>query len=85
MATPSIDPRTGSDPLNLDLLPSPKDVMGIEIYGGAATAPIWLPIGPQVAHIGCGVIMLWTRDGSEPRKASGEDPDSTQDGHRFRR
>jgi hypothetical protein len=68
LSQPSSNPLA---PLDLRNLPSPKEIMGIEIYAGAATAPIWLPIGPQTAHIGCGVIMLWTRDGSEPgRKPS---------------
>jgi hypothetical protein len=47
-------------------LPSPKELMGIEIYAGDATTPIWLPFARDSARRGCGVIMLWTRDGSEP-------------------
>ena len=63
--------------LDLHDLPSPKDVMGIEIYAGAATAPNWLPVGPQAAHAGCGVIMVWTRDGSDAQKPAPRDhPDS---------
>jgi hypothetical protein len=81
--------RPGPDgrlpPADLRNLPSPKELMGIEIYGGAATAPNWLPIGPQVAHSGCGVIMLWTRDGSDDQKpAPNEDSDSSRHGARFR-
>lgn len=47
-------------PFNLDLLPPPKDLGGIEVYAGAATTP------PQFSGFdrGCGVIMVWTRDGS---------------------
>ena len=47
-------------PFNLDLLPSPKDLAGIEVYSGAATIP------PQFSgtNRGCGVILVWTRDGS---------------------
>lgn len=47
-------------PFNLDLLPSPKDIGGIEAYSGAATIP------PQFGGFdrGCGVILVWTRDGS---------------------
>jgi hypothetical protein len=52
----------------LTTLPSPKELMGIEIYAGAATTPIWLPFARDVAQTGCGVIMLWTRDGSEPER-----------------
>ena len=44
---------------NLDLLPPPKQVAGIEVYSGAATAP------PQFggADRRCGMILIWTRDG----------------------
>jgi hypothetical protein len=63
-----IGPNGTLPPVDLRNLPSPKELMGIEIYGGAATAPNWLPIGPQVAHSGCGVIMLWTRDGTDDQK-----------------
>jgi hypothetical protein len=46
-------------PFNLDLLPSPKEIAGIEVYAGASTTP------PQFAgfNTGCGVILVWTRDG----------------------
>ena len=46
-------------PFNLDLLPSPRELMGIEVYAGAATTP------PQFAGYGtsCGVILVWTKDG----------------------
>ena len=50
-------------------LPSPKDIMGIEVYAGPATAPVWLadgPKGPLGPKRMCGVILLWTRDGSIP-------------------
>ena len=60
-------------PGNTDILtlPSPKELMGIEIYAGAATTPIWLPFERRMGAqdtggwSGCGVIMLWTRDGSK--------------------
>ena len=44
---------------NLDLLPSPKQIAGIEVYSGAATVP------PQFggADRRCGMILIWTRDG----------------------
>jgi hypothetical protein len=46
-------------PFNLDLLPPPKQIAGIEVYAGAATIP------PQFSGMnrGCGVIMVWTKDG----------------------
>ena len=47
-------------PFNLDLLPSPKDLAGIEVYSGSATIP---PQFNGMNH-GCGVILVWTRDGS---------------------
>jgi hypothetical protein len=47
-------------PFNLDLLPSPRNLMGIEVYNGAATMP------PQFSGMnrGCGVILVWTKDGN---------------------
>ncbi len=44
---------------NLDLLPPPKQIAGIEVYSGAATVP------PQFggADRRCGMILVWTRDG----------------------
>lgn len=47
-------------PFNLDLLPSPKEIAAIEVYNGPSTIP------PQFAGMdrGCGVILVWTRDGS---------------------
>jgi len=46
-------------PFNLDLLPSPKNLAGIEVYSGPATIP------PQFAGLNttCGVILVWTKDG----------------------
>jgi hypothetical protein len=46
-------------PFNLDLLPSPKELAGIEVYAGSSTTP------PQYAgyNTGCGVILIWTKDG----------------------
>ena len=46
-------------PFNLDLLPPPKDIAGIEVYSGPSTVP------PQFAGYGrsCGVILVWTREG----------------------
>ena len=47
-------------PFNLDLLPSPRDLMGIEVYAGPSTIP------PQFAGLnrGCGIILVWTKDGT---------------------
>ena len=47
-------------PFNLDLLPSPRDLAGIEVYAGSATIP------PQFNgyNRGCGVILVWTKDRS---------------------
>jgi len=44
---------------NLDLLPTPKQVAGIEVYSGAASVP------PQFGGVDrrCGLIAVWTRDG----------------------
>jgi hypothetical protein len=49
-------------PFNLDLLPSPRELAGIEVYAGAATIP------PQFAGFnrGCGIILIWTKDGFSP-------------------
>ncbi len=43
----------------LELLPTPREIMGFEIYSGAATVP------PQFsgADRRCGMILVWTRDG----------------------
>jgi hypothetical protein len=45
---------------NLADLPSPRDLAGIEVYAGAAT----IPLQYQRANSGCGVILVWTKDGS---------------------
>jgi hypothetical protein len=47
-------------PFNLDLLPSPKEIAGIEVYAGSSTIP------PQFNgyNHGCGVILVWTRGGT---------------------
>ena len=44
---------------NLDLLPPPKLISGIEVYSGAATAPSQF----GGADRRCGMILIWTRDG----------------------
>lgn len=47
-------------PFDLDLLPPPKNIAGIEVYAGSATIP------PQFngPNRGCGVILVWTKDSS---------------------
>ncbi|MBL0171460.1 MAG: carboxypeptidase regulatory-like domain-containing protein [Gemmatimonadaceae bacterium] len=44
---------------NLDLLPPPKQISGIEVYSGAATIPPQFG-GPDRR---CGMILVWTREG----------------------
>lgn len=44
---------------NLELLPPPKQIAGVEVYSGAATIPPQFG-GPDRR---CGVIAVWTRDG----------------------
>ena len=44
---------------NLDLLPPPRQIAGIEIYSGPATTPPEFS-GPDRR---CGIIAVWTRDG----------------------
>lgn len=46
-------------PFNLDLLPPPRDIAGIEVYAGSATIP------PEFNgyNRGCGVILVWTKEG----------------------
>ena len=42
----------------LELLPTPKEIAGFEIYNGAATVP------PQFSGVDrrCGMILVWTKD-----------------------
>jgi hypothetical protein len=44
-------------PFNLDLLPTPKSIGGIEVYGGSAT----IPLQYSGMNRGCGVILVWTK------------------------
>ena len=46
-------------PFNLDLLPPPRDIAGIEVYAGASTVPLQFS---GFDH-GCGAILVWTKDG----------------------
>jgi len=54
-----VDNVTMPTPFNLENLPSPKYLAGIEVYHGAATVP------PQFSGMnrGCGVILIWTKEG----------------------
>jgi hypothetical protein len=46
-------------PFNLDLLPSPRDLAGIEVYSGSGT----IPGRYNGMNRGCGVVLVWTKDG----------------------
>ncbi|MEO7457337.1 MAG: TonB-dependent receptor [Gemmatimonadaceae bacterium] len=55
-----VDGLQMATPFNLDNLPAPSSIAGIEMYSGPATTP---------ARYGgtdrrCGVILVWTKDGS---------------------
>ena len=54
-----LDGITLPSKFNLDLLPSPKQIAGMEIYSGPATVP------PQFGGNDrrCGLIAVWTREG----------------------
>ena len=54
-----IDGIPQSIPYNLELLPSPKELAGIEVYAGPATIPLQF----KGYDRSCGVILVWTRDG----------------------
>lgn len=45
-------------PFNLDLLPPPRDLGGIEVYTSAGT----IPAKYSGFNRGCGVILIWTRE-----------------------
>lgn len=47
-------------PFNLDLLPSPRDLAGIEVYAGASTIPLEF----AGFNHGCGVVLVWTKAGT---------------------
>jgi hypothetical protein len=46
---------------NLDDLPAPSQIAGVEIYSGPATIPLQYK---TTAGGSCGVILVWTKDGS---------------------
>jgi hypothetical protein len=52
-------------PVRLVDLPPPSEFAGIEVYAGAATVPGWLSNPSRPHRIGCGAILLWTKDGSQ--------------------
>jgi hypothetical protein len=47
-------------PFNLDLLPSPRELAGLEVYNGPATIP------PRFNsyNASCGILLVWTKEGS---------------------
>jgi hypothetical protein len=45
---------------NTEGLPSPRDIVAVEVYAGAATAPPQFAAGAS----SCGVVLIWTRLGS---------------------
>jgi hypothetical protein len=47
---------------DVELLPRPKEVAGIEVYGGPSGAPSQFG-GMDRA---CGMILIWTKDGTNP-------------------
>jgi hypothetical protein len=49
----------------LDYLPAPNLIAAVEVYPGSASLPAWLPRGPLGTRVGCGAILVWTRDGSD--------------------
>jgi len=56
-----IDGVLMSTPYDLDMLPSPRDIAGIEVYAGPATLPAAFQ---GVLSATCGVIIVWTKVGS---------------------
>ncbi len=46
-------------PFNLNLMPPPREIAGIEVYAGSATVPAQY----AALNSGCGVVLVWTRDG----------------------
>ena len=47
-------------PFNLDILPPPRDIAGIEVYAGSSTIPLQF----SGFNRGCGIILVWTKDSS---------------------
>lgn len=47
-------------PFDLDLLPSPLELAGIEVYASPATVPLEFKVSAGTI---CGVILVWTREG----------------------
>ena len=46
-------------PFNLELLPPPRDLAAIEVYAGPSTTPVQF----SGFNRGCGVILIWTKEG----------------------
>ena len=53
-----IDGQLMPTPFDLEELPSPKELLGMEVYASAASVPV------QYAKFGstCGAILVWTKD-----------------------
>jgi hypothetical protein len=47
-------------PFDLSLLPSPREIAGIELYTGSAV----LPVRYNSLDASCGLMLIWTKDGS---------------------
>jgi len=50
--------------VDVELLPRPKEVAGIEVYGGPSGAPAQFA-GTDRA---CGMVLIWTKDGTTPTR-----------------
>ena len=53
------DGVTMPKPFDLNLMPPPREIAGIEVYAGSATVPAQY----AALNSGCGVVLVWTRDG----------------------
>ena len=54
-----VDGMRMPQPFDLNLMPPPKELAGIEVYGGSATVPA--QYGGM--NSGCGMVLVWTREG----------------------
>ena len=52
--------------VTIDHYVAPEEVIGIEVYNGAAQIPPQFNSGMYNAH--CGVVVIWTRNGIEPSR-----------------
>jgi hypothetical protein len=56
--------RLGAD-ADINDYVAPDDIAGVEVYTGTSRIPAAFNSGPNDAR--CGVVVIWTRDGSGPR------------------